>query len=297
MKLAELVAQHATTDGVHTTAIPRLDLIRLSQPTGPVQAMHEPALCIVAQGTKQVVLGGKVYENGSEKFLIVSLDLPVIGQVTEATAERPYLCVRLNLDRKVLGALLLDAQWDEKEEEREVKASHYLGLVTPELLEATSRLVSLLGGSPRDIRILAPLAEREILYRLLTSGQGKCLRLIARADSKLSQVHRAIAIIKRNYDKSLRVDDIAREARMSSSALHQHFRAATSMSPLQYQKRIRLQEARRLIFMHALDAATAGHRVGYESPSQFSREYRRLFGNPPGRDAKSSGVAGGMHVQ
>jgi AraC-like DNA-binding protein len=289
MNLAKVIAQYVTVDGVHTTAIPRLDLVRFSQPTGPVQAIHEPALCIVAQGRKQVTLGDDVYDNGPDKFLLISLDLPVIGQVTEATPDRPYLCVRLSLDRKILSALLLDAEVSEDRERK--TTSHYLDLITPELLAAASRLVALL-GSPRDIRILAPLAEREILYRLLISNQGTCVRRIARADSKLSQIHRAITWIKRNYDKPLRVDDIAREARMSSSALHQHFRTTTAMSPLQYQKRLRLQEARRLIFMDSMDAATAGYRVGYESPSQFSREYRRLFGKPPARDVKSSGVIG-----
>jgi AraC-like DNA-binding protein len=287
MDLAAITARFVTVDGVHRTAVPRLDLVRFSQPTGPVQAIHEPALCLVAQGSKQVTLGDQVYENGPDRFLIISLDLPVIGQVTEATPKRPYLCVRLALDRKILSDLLLDAQMDQ-ETQSKVESSHYLDAVTPELLAAASRLVALLGSSPSDIRILAPLAEREILYRLLVSRQGTCLRRIACADSKLSQIHRAVSCIKRNYDKPLRVDDIAREARMSSSALHQHFRATTAMTPLQFQKRLRLQEARRLIFMDSIDAATAGYRVGYESPSQFSREYRRLFGKPPARDLKSA---------
>ena len=286
MNLAKLIAQFITQDGVQATAIPRLDLVRFSAPTGPVQAIHVPALCIVAQGSKRVTLGEKVYQNGPEKFLIISLDLPVIGQVTAATSRHPYLCLRLNLDRKILGDLLLDTR-QQDDREGGVQAGYYLDRVTPELLAAAKRLVALL-ASPRDIPVLAPLAEREILYRLLVSGQGSCLRRIARADSKLSHVQRAVSWIGRNYDKPLRVDDIAREARMSSSALHQHFRATTAMSPLQYQKRLRLQEARRLIFMDSLDAATAAFRVGYESPSQFNREYRRLFGKPPGRDARSS---------
>ncbi len=157
--------------------------------------------------------------------------------------------------------------------------------MTPELLDATNRLLRLL-ASPRDIPVLAPLAEREILYRLLRDEANPKLREIALADSKLTQVNRAISWIKQNYREPLRIEDVAQEARMSPSALHAHFKAITTMSPLQYQKQLRLQEARRLILAGAFDAAAAGHRVGYSSASQFSREYRRLFGAPPARGSK-----------
>lgn len=280
--LAEMIARYATSDGIHATAIPRLTLIRLSTPTEPIHALHEPALCIVVQGRKQVILGDKIYRYGPEQFLVVSVDVPIIGQVTEASPEKPYLCFRLDLDPGVLAALIMEAGPAPGADEAAAPGL-CLDLVTPELLSAAARLVALL-AMPRDVPILAPLAEREILYRLLTGSQGPRLREIARAESRLQQINRAIGWIKRNYHKPFRIESVAREARMSPSALHQHFKAVTAMSPLQYQKQLRLQEARRLILSAALDAASAGFRVGYESPSQFSREYSRLFGAPPLRD-------------
>lgn len=281
-ELAGLIARYATSDGIHATPIPRLSLIRVSNPTEPIHALHEPALCIVVQGRKQVILGDRIYRYGPEQYLVVSVDVPIVGQVVEATADSPYLCLRLDLDPGVLGALILEADLGSGVGESPV-AGLCLDLVTPELLAAAARLVALL-GTPRDAPILAPLAEREILYRLLTGSQAPHLREIAHAESKLQQVNRAIGWIKRNYHKPFRIENVAQEARMSASALHQHFKAVTAMSPLQYQKQLRLQEARRLILGQAMDAATAGHNVGYESPSQFSREYSRLFGAPPIRD-------------
>ncbi|RDJ22141.1 AraC family transcriptional regulator [Bosea caraganae] len=280
--LADLIARYATSDGTHATAIPRLSLIRMSTPTEPIHALHEPALCIVVQGRKQVMLGDRIYRYGPEQYLVVSVDVPIVGQVTEASPGEPYLCFRLDLDPGVLGALIMEAGLDSGASDNP-GAGLCLDPVTPELLSAASRLVTLL-AAPRDAPILAPLAEREILYRLLTGSQAPRLREIAHAESKLQQVNRAIGWIKRNYDKPFRIDNVAQEARMSASALHQHFKAVTAMSPLQYQKQLRLQEARRLILGQAMDAATAGHNVGYDSPSQFSREYSRLFGAPPIRD-------------
>lgn len=282
-ELADLIARYASGDGSHATAIPRLSLIRMSNPTEPIHALHEPALCIIAQGRKQVMLGDRIYRYGPEQYLVVSVDVPIIGQVTEASQDEPYLCFRLDLDPGVLGTLIMEAGLESDAGEGPA-SSLCLEIVTPELLSAAARLVALL-ATPRDAPILAPLAEREILYRLLTGGQAPRLREIAHAESRLQQVNRAIGWIKRNYHKPFRIESVAREARMSPSALHQHFKAVTAMSPLQFQKQLRLQEARRLILGQAMDAATAGHSVGYDSPSQFSREYSRLFGAPPIRDA------------
>lgn len=282
-ELAELISRLCASDGIHQTAIPRLLLIRSGQPTQPLHALHEPALCIVVQGRKQVMLGDRLYNYDRSKYLVVSVDLPVIGQVVEATDEEPYLCLRLDLDPVMLGAVMLEAGLADADAGG-AGPGLTLSPVAPELLDAALRLVRLL-ETPRDIAILAPLAEREILYRLMTGEQAARLRQIATGESRLQQVNRAIGWIKRNYDKAFSVETLAQEARMSPSALHQHFKAVTAMSPLQYQKQLRLQEARRLILGAALDAASAGFRVGYESPSQFSREYRRLFGAPPLRDA------------
>jgi AraC-like DNA-binding protein len=286
-ELAALIGRLVTSDGVHETAIPRLALIRACQPTEPVHAVHEPALCIIVQGRKQVMLGERIYLYDRTQYLVVSVDLPVVGQVIEASAEVPYLCLRLDIDPVQLGALMLESKTDSN---RQSEGGHTdagpclaVNPAAPELLDAVLRLVRLL-ETPRDISVLAPLAEREILYRLMNGEQAARLRQIATAESKLQQVNRAIGWIRRNYDKAFSIEALASEASMSPSALHQHFKAVTAMSPLQYQKQLRLQEARRLILGAALDAASAGFRVGYESPSQFSREYRRLFGAPPLRD-------------
>lgn len=293
-ELAALIGRLCTSDGIHQTAIPRLALIRSCQPTEPLHALHEPALCIIVQGRKQVMLGSRVYHYDRSQYLVVSVDLPVIGQVIEATPEVPYLCVRLDLDPVLLGAIMLEAG---PYEPAAGGAGPGLALnpVAPELLDAALRLARLL-ETPRDIAMLAPLAEREILYRLMTGEQAARLRQIATGEGRLQQVNRAIGWIKRNYDKAFSVETLAQEARMSPSALHQHFKAVTAMSPLQYQKQLRLQEARRLILGAALDAASAGFRVGYESPSQFSREYRRLFGAPPLRDAARLRGAAGLDM-
>lgn len=281
-ELARLIARFAPSDGVHQTAIPRLKVVRLSQPSEPMHGLHEPALCIIAQGAKQVILGDRIYRYDAAHCLVVSLDLPVIGQVIEATPDEPYLCVKLELDPAAIGALMLEAP-PLAETEPSSGSGLTISPMTPALRDAVIRLTGLL-ETPADIAVLAPLVEREILYRLLTGDQAARLRQIAVAESKLQQVNRAIGWIKRNYRKPFSVEVVAAEARMSPSALHQHFKAVTAMSPLQYQKQLRLQEARRLILAKAHDAASAGFQVGYESPSQFSREYSRLFGAPPLRD-------------
>lgn len=297
-ELATLIDQFSAVDGVHPTPIPRLSLIRSSQPTEPLHALHEPALCIVARGRKQVMVGETIYEYDPTHYLVVSVDVPIIGQVIEASAAQPYLCLRLDLDPVALSALILDAGADGSANDL-LGSSLQLDAVTPELLNAAVRLLRLL-ASPRDIGVLAPLAEREILYRLLHSPQGGRLRQIARADSKLQQINRAIGWIKKNFREPFSIDHVAAEARMSASALYDHFKTVTAMSPLQYQKQLRLQEARRLMVALSVDAATASHEVGYESPSQFSREYRRLFGAPPVRDVarlrETPGLTAGMLV-
>jgi len=281
-ELAALIAQNSSADGVQPTAIERLFLIRSSQPTTPLHALHEPALCIVAQGKKQVMLADKLYLYGPDQCLVVSLTLPVVGQVIEATPTVPYLCLRLDLDPGELGTLMIEAKLDTPSNQRPGPGLS-LSPVRPQLLDPAIRLVRLL-ETPQDIAILAPLIVREILYRLLSSEHSTRLRQIALADNRLESINRAISWLKWNYSQPFRIDEIAREARMSPSALHHHFKSVTAMSPLQYQKQLRLQQARRLMLGQGMDAATASHCVGYESPSQFSREYRRLFGAPPLRD-------------
>jgi AraC-like DNA-binding protein len=280
------IARFAEQDGIHATAINALSLIRVSQPTDPIHAVHKPALCIVAQGRKQVMLADEVYLYDASQYLVVTLDLPIVGQVVQASRNCPYLCLRLDLEPAEVSALLLSpglpassAAPGSPNDERCL----FLGDASLPLIEAALRLLRLL-ATPEDIPILAPLAMREILYRLLRSEHGERLRRIALAGSQAQRVARAISWVKLNYARPLRIEAMAREVGMSASALHHQFKAATAMSPLQYQKQLRLQEARRLMLGEVVDAATAGYRVGYESSSQFSREYSRLFGAPPQRD-------------
>lgn len=280
--LTSLVARNIRADGVLPTAIPRLHLIRSATTTEPLHLLHEPALCLIVQGRKQVLLGETVFEYDADQFLIVSVDVPIVGNVTEATPRRPYLCIRLDIDRALLSSLIVEAGAGDPSAPRGGQAL-MLSTVTPGITEAATRLIRLL-DTPEDIPVLAPLAEREFLYRLLRSEQGARLAQIAFAESRLNQVNRAIDLIKTRYREPIRIDDVATAARMSLSALHQHFKAVTAMSPLQYQKQLRLQEARRLMLADSTDAASAAFAVGYESPSQFSREYARLFGAPPARD-------------
>lgn len=280
-ELTDLVARNAADDGMYPTAIPRLALIRSAAPTEALHVLHEPAVCIVVQGRKRVLLGDRVYEYDRNRYLTVSVDVPIVGQVIEATPERPYLCLRLDLDPAMLAAL-----WMEMGAAPAAAAPGpglMLGELEPELVDAALRLLRLL-HAPDDIALLAPLIEREILYRLMKGEQGPRLREIAQADSRLGQVQRAIGWIKRNFREPFDLGEIAAQARMSPSTLHAHFKSVTRMSPLQYQKQLRLQEARGLMLGGALDAASAGYAVGYDSPSQFSREYSRLFGAPPLRD-------------
>jgi len=283
LALAAVIARHAPTDGSHQTAVPRLFLTRASQPTEPRYALHQPAFCMIAGGRKRIVAGDRVHDYGPGRHMIVSVDMPVSGAIVEASPEAPYLGLRLDLDRDVLAAMLLDIGPDQSLPEAGPARCFCLAETKSDLVDAVVRLVRLL-DTPEHIRILAPMLEREILYRLYHCGQAGTLRQIAQGESRLQQVNRAIGWIKRNFDQPFSIDMVAAEARMSASSLHLHFKEVTSMSPLQYQKRLRLQEARRLILSQSVDAAVAGHRVGYDSPSQFSREYRRLFGAPPIRD-------------
>lgn len=283
-ELATLIEQLTGTDGVHATPVPRLFLHRYSESTAPVHTVYEPAFCIIAQGGKQAVSGDQIYFYDASKYLVISVDVPIVAHIKDASASKPFLGLRLDLDPAVIGALMMES---DMKRAATAQPGPSLGVsdLSAEIIDAAVRLVRLL-ASPRDIPVLAPLAEREILYRLLRGEQSARLSQIAFAESKLQQVNRAIGWIKRNFREPFRMEQLVEAAGMSASALHQHFKTVTGMSPLQYQKQIRLQEARTLILSHSFDAATAGHAVGYDSPSQFSREYRRLFGAPPLRDAE-----------
>ncbi|HEX2841274.1 AraC family transcriptional regulator [Hyphomicrobium sp.] len=281
-ELADLIDQYSGEDGAHATAIPRVFLHRASHVSLPLHTVYEPAVCFVARGRKQAMAGDKLYTYSQGDYLIVSVDVPIVSQILDASTKDPFLCLRLDLDPGAIGALMLESDAERAAREPPV-SSLSVSPMGDKLIDAAVRLLRLL-GTPGDIPILAPLAEREILYRLLRGQQSSRMSQIAFAESKLQQVNRAIGWIKTYYRDPFSVETLAAEARMSTSALHQHFKTVTGMSPLQYQKQLRLQEARRLILTQSIDSASAGHTVGYDSPSQFSREYRRLFGAPPGRD-------------
>jgi AraC-like DNA-binding protein len=272
-----------TDKGDHVeTAITGLALWRRDEPTPPTSGMYAPSICLTAQGAKRVMLGEDTYVYDAHHFLITSVDLPTVWQVVEASRERPCLGLVLKLDLREISQLMADSQLPPPRAQQSGRGM-MLGEVTLPLLGAFQRLLDLL-ASEDDIPILAPIIQREIIYRLLTGDQGARLRQIATIGSQSQQIARAIEWLKGNFAQALRIDDLAAKARMSTSTFHHHFRSMTALSPLQYQKQLRLQEARRLMLAERMDAATAAFQVGYESPSQFSREYNRLFGAPPLRD-------------
>lgn len=270
-------------DGEHPTAIAPLVLYRASASSAPVHNIYGATLCLIAQGRKHVYLMEERYPYDPAHYLLASVDLPVVGQVVEATPRVPYLGLRLDLDPSQISALILEAGLPGAAKGVAPSRGIAVSRLEPVLLAVVVRLLRLL-ETPQDARVLAPMAIREILYHLLRGEQGERLRQIAADNTQTQRIARAIRYLKQNYAQPFRIEDVAREAYMSPSGLHHHFKAVTAMSPLQYQKTLRLQEARRLMLIEALDAATAGYRVGYDSPSQFSREYRRLFGAPPLRD-------------
>jgi AraC-like DNA-binding protein len=280
--ISEIIGRHVPADGMHASALPRLSLVRSCRPTEAVPTVYKPSLCIIAQGRKQVELGGRSYVYDPAKYLTVSVDLPLVGSILEASPERPYLSLVLDIDLPALTELMLQHPHALGPE----PSGPALGVseVEPGLLDAALRLARLL-DTPKDAPALAPLAEREILYRLLTGAQAPMIRRIASAESRLTQIGRAIAWLRENYAQPVSVERLAADAGMSASSFHSHFKAATTMSPLQYRTRVRLQEARRMMAVEAMDAASAGFAVGYDSPSQFSRDYRRLYGAPPLKDA------------
>ena len=264
------------------TAIPGLSLFQRNEPTQPESRMYEPRICLIAQGAKRVLLGDDTYVYGERHFLITSVNLPTVVQIIKASPEKPCLGLILKLDQREISQLMVDSNLPLSRPQQSSRGMA-TGEVTLPLLTAFQRLVDLL-AEPKDIPILAPIIQREIFYRLLVGDQGARLRQIASAGSQSQQIARAIDWLKDNFTRPLRIDDLATQVNMSTSTFHHHFRTLTAMSPLQYQKWLRLNEARRLMLIENQDAATVAFQVGYESPSQFSREYGRLFGAPPLRD-------------
>jgi AraC-like DNA-binding protein len=278
-ELAERVARFTRIDGHHSTPIRSLELIRTSVSTVCMPTVYQPCLAFVVQGRKRAILNDEIFHYDALNYLVVSLTLPAMGQVIEASEERPYMALRLNLDLEDVARLLL-----ELDERGPPPGAPDRGLFVARmdegLLDAVLRMIKLI-DAPEDAAILAPLVQREIYYRVLRGDLGHRLASAARGEDGNHRVVRAVEWLKHRFAEPLRIEDLADAVHMSPSALHHRFKAITAMSPLQFQKHLRLHEARRLMFSDGVDCAVAGHRVSYESASQFSREYRRLFGAPP----------------
>lgn len=282
--LADHISRWTAKNSRLETNVPGLLLVKYEAPTEPMSGMYEPCICLVAQGAKRVLLGEEEYVYDANHYLISSVGLPVVANVVEASKEVPLLGLVLKLDLRVVAQLMVDSSLPHPRARRSGRGLA-VSEVCPPLLNAFQRLLDLL-DHPEDIPILAPLVHKEILYRLLVGEQGPRLRQMASAGSHSNQIARAIDWLRDNYSQQLKVENLAKQLGMSPSTFHHHFRAVTAMSPLQYQKWMRLHEARRLMLTERQDAASAAIQVGYESPSQFSREYRRQFGAPPLRDIK-----------
>ena len=288
--LARKIVAHILTDGKEETAMAGLSLYRQSAPTQCTSGAYEPELIVFVQGEKRINVGETTLEVNESTFLLTSIDMPVISQVTKATREEPILALLLKLEMPAVREILSQEEFHVSEAVSGTRGMA-VGETSVELLDACSRLLDLL-DAPQDSPFLGNLIQREIIYRLLRGPQGENLRAIATLGEQSNRTAKAVAWLRENYAKPLRVEDLASVAQMGVSTLHHHFRTLTAMSPLQYQKQLRLHTARVRMLMDGMDAASAAFEVGYESPSQFSREYSRFFGQPPMRDIKARQMSG-----
>jgi AraC-like DNA-binding protein len=282
-ELTERIARVAREDGT----VEPLDGLRLRRASAPTELGHGtsyPSICLVAQGAKELRLGDRSFPYDPEHYLLATAALPFASRITEASDERPYLGVVLRLDPTLVGSVMVETGRPAPRGQSVPTAIHVSPLDTA-LLDAVVRLVRLL-DTPADARFLVPLTTREIIYRLLTGEQGDRVRHITALSGDANRVAEAIARLRKDFDRPLRIEDLARDLGMSVSGFHHHFKEATAMSPLRFQKQLRLQEARRLMLGENLDATSAGFRVGYDNVSHFNREYKRLFGAPPMRDVE-----------
>lgn len=283
-ELAKLIERHSGQDGVYKTVIPSLFFIRYSNVTDPVYRVYKPSLCFIAQGLKEILLAQERFEYGPADYLISSMNLPVIGHVIKASSDAPYLSFKLEFTSSQILEVLNDSEIQITPQEH-AKRAMFVGQIELPILDAILRLARLL-DNPKDIPFLAPIYTKEILYMLLQGQYGVALAQIAMEGSSIYRIRGAIEQIINDCDKPLRIEELAETANMSISSFHRHFKEVTAMSPIQFQKQLRLQEARRLLLSESADAADVAFRVGYESASQFSREYSRMFGSPPRADIK-----------
>ncbi|HEY3284241.1 MAG TPA: AraC family transcriptional regulator [Armatimonadota bacterium] len=280
-RIARAVPMDATVQPVKG-----LHLARVSAMTGRIHGVAHPSFCMVPQGSKEVYLGEERHRYDPYHYLLATVELPIAAQVLEASKERPYLSLRLDLDAALVASVMLEAGLPAPRRDAASVRALDVSPLGADLLDAAVRLVRLVEASPAAVRVLLPLVTREVVFHLLAGEQGARLRHIAVLGGHTERIARAIERLRSDYDKPLRIEALAKEIGMSPSAFHEHFKAVTALSPLQFQKHLRLQEARRLLLGRDVDAATAGHQVGYEDASQFSKEYKRLFGDPPLRDVE-----------
>jgi AraC-like DNA-binding protein len=280
-ELVELIARAVREDGT-VEPLKGLHLHRSSSPKEPLHSVYDPVFCVIAQGSKEVFLSNERYLYDPSHYLLVTAELPLVGHILDASKERPYLSLRLELDPTLVGSVMVEAGHPSPQNHADMRAINVSSLDAG-LLDAVVRLVRLLDTSA-EAPFLAPLITREIIYRLWMGEQGDRLRYIAALSGYTPHIVKAIERLHKDFDQPLRIDSIARELGMSVSGFHHHFKAVTAMSPLQFQKRLRLQEARRLMLGEGLDAISAAYRVGYHDASHFNREYKSLFGLPPMRD-------------
>lgn len=283
-ELAHKIASYMGAEEKRVTNVPGLTLVRRTTKTAPACFTYEPSVAVIAQGRKRVALGDTTFIYDETRYLLTSVDLPIVSQVLEASEEAPFLAMALTLELPVVRELLSREELPAAAAPPD-RPAMAMGETTAEFLSACCRLVDLV-GAPEDIPFLSGLIQREIFYRILRGPEGARLRAIATLGDQSHRTAKAIAWIRSNFAKPLRVEDLAEVAGMGVSTLHHHFRALTAMSPLQYQKRLRLHTARGRMLLDGLDAASAAYEVGYESASQFNREYNRLFGQPPMRDIR-----------
>jgi AraC-like DNA-binding protein len=284
-ELVDRIARVVPRDGM-VEPIAGLYLHRASAITEPIYGVSRPALCVIAQGSKEVNLGDEVYRYDPYHYLLATFELPVASRLIEASVEEPYLSLRLELDATLVASVMLEAGMPSPRVEPATVRALDVSTLDAALLDATVRLVRLLEAPEAEARVLVPLTKREIVFRLLAGAQGRRLRQLAVLGGHTDRIAQAIDRLRRDFDKPLRIETLARDIGMSPSGFHEHFKMVTAMSPLQFQKQLRLQEARRLLLGESLDAASAGFKVGYEDPSHFSRDYKRQFGQSPMKDVE-----------
>ncbi len=289
--IASYIDRYSKGPGIHASPVTGINCLKMFGDAQPLPTVYTPCVCIIAQGAKDVWLGDNRFTYAPGEYLAVTVDLPLSGQVIKASAAKPYLCLAIEIDLLMLSEVISQCD-DPPQADSDTARGLFVGKMDDTLMDCVLRLTRLM-DSPNDQKIMLPLLQREFYYRLLHSPYGAAIIQLARNGSHMRRIAKVVQHLKKNLAEPMRVEELAGQVNMSPSSFHHHFKKVTAMSPLQYQKNLRLLEARRLLLAESMDAAHAAYRVGYESPSQFSREYARFFGAPPLRDIESLRAAHG----